>query len=35
MRGARLHGVVLNRRARGRRDDLGYYDTVHSDYYVD
>jgi capsular exopolysaccharide synthesis family protein len=36
LRGARLHGVVLNRRTRGLgQEDNGYYDSVHADYYLD
>lgn len=36
MRGARLHGVVLNRRVRGgSQGEAGYYDSVHADYYLD
>jgi capsular exopolysaccharide synthesis family protein len=35
LRGARLHGVVLNRRTRGSLDESGYYDSVHANYYVD
>jgi capsular exopolysaccharide synthesis family protein len=35
-RGARLHGVVLNRRLQGAAsEDAGYYDGVHGEYYVD
>jgi capsular exopolysaccharide synthesis family protein len=34
LRGARLHGVVLNRRPPARRfGEAGYYDSIHAAYY--